>query len=185
MSSCYIHIFDSTEFKKTISSNTQWWAQIILITMPNTGSSIGSFFSACKQQKELEHIIFEILLASLFDLWYLYVLTISKPMYKNTLKCQALKNESFLSPASLYYLGLVKIYSLVREWKYFPPGSEVLIFSNTQFCQSGKGVKGESSPSIACLYLPINVMPFPHLISLCDPLPQRTVTALIFLQGHI
>ena len=30
------------------------------------------------------------------------------------------------------------------------------------------------------LYLPINVMPFPHLISLCDHQSHRTVTAPVF-----
>lgn len=92
------------------------------------------------------------------------------------------KNESsflFLL-CSLDYLGLVKIHSLVRGWKYFPPGSKVLILFNTQLCQSAEGVKGESSPSTAWLYLPINVMPFPHLISLCDHQSYRTVTAPIF-----
>lgn len=89
------------------------------------------------------------------------------------------KNESsflFLL-CSLDYLGLVKIHSLVRGWKYFPPGSKVLIFFNTQLCQSAEGVKGESSPSTAWLYLPINVMPFLHLISLCDHQSYRTGTA--------
>ena len=41
-------------------------------------------------------------------------------------------------------------------------------------------MKGESSPSTARLYLPINVMPFPHLISLCDHQSHRTVTAPVF-----
>lgn len=188
VNTCYpdiVILLTLQNLKKMIPSNTQWQALIIQITIANTSPSIGRLSSVCKQRKELEHLIFEILLASLFDLWYLYVLTISKPLYKNTLKCQALKMSLFFLLCSLYYLGLVKIYSLVRGWKYFPPGSEVLIFSTTQFCQSGGGVKGESSASIACLYLPINVMPFPHLISLCDCQPHRTVTALISLQGHI
>ena len=41
-------------------------------------------------------------------------------------------------------------------------------------------MKGESSPSTARLYLPINVMPFPHLISLCDYQSYTTVAAPIF-----
>lgn len=97
------------------------------------------------------------------------------------LEVSSFKNESsfLFLPCSLDYLGLVKIHSLVRGWKYFPPGSKVLIFFSTQLCQSAEGVKGESSPSTAWLYLPINVMPFPHLISLCDHPSYRTGTAPI------
>ena len=75
--------------------------------------------------------------------------------------------------------------SLVRGWKYFPPGSKVLIFFNTQLCQSARGVKGESSPSTAWLYLPINVTPFPHLISLCDHPSYRTGSVPVPLYGYI
>lgn len=55
------------------------------------------FFFSLQTAESSEHLIFEILLAFLFDLWYLYVLTISKPLQKNTLKCQALKMSLLFS----------------------------------------------------------------------------------------
>lgn len=51
------------------------------------------------------------------------------------------KNESsflFLL-CSLDYLGLVKIHSLVRGWKYFPPGSQVLIFHHSAPLSAARG----------------------------------------------
>lgn len=64
------------------------------------------------------------------------------------------KNESsflFLL-CSLDYLGLVKIHSLVRGWKYFPPGSQVLIFQGSALPVSRGGERWEFARR--CLAVP-------------------------------
>lgn len=84
------------------------------------------------------------------------------------------KNESSFSflLCSLDYLGLVKIHSLVRVLEIFLLAPKYWFSSTLSSVSQPKGVKGESSPSTARLYLPINVMPFPRLISLWSPITK-------------